>query len=153
MGANRVTLRGRFVELRALASSSRGIDGSTGNVTLIYLSNEPKSDRNRLGLPELGLDPGSLNPYLFMYSGVGAGAGATKWHRQCGLSCWHTLLPARSHRLSCRVYGIDNIHAPTQRVYGERPTRQFTLSIHDRSLKSTAASGARTRGAHCLQLL
>ena len=44
LGPNRVTLRGRFVELRALASSSRGIDGSTGNGTLSYLSNEPKSD-------------------------------------------------------------------------------------------------------------
>ena len=60
MGANRVTLRGRLVELRTLASSSRRVDCSTGNGTLFYLSNEPKSDRNRRGLPELGSSPGSL---------------------------------------------------------------------------------------------
>ena len=68
MGANQVTLRGRFVEIRALASSSRGVDGSTGNGTLFYLSNEPKKARFRLGLPELGLGPPQLNGFTAVYA-------------------------------------------------------------------------------------
>ena len=50
------------MEIRALASSSRGVDGSTGNGTLFYLSNEPKSARFHPGLPELGLGPPQLKP-------------------------------------------------------------------------------------------
>ena len=51
------------MKIRALASGSRGLDGSTGNATPLCLSNEPKSDSTRLSLPELEFGHPPFNPF------------------------------------------------------------------------------------------
>ena len=121
MGANRVTLRGRFVEIRALASSSRGVDGSTGNDTLFYLSNEPKSARFRLGLPELGLGPPQLNPFR---------STPANWQVRMLGACFelHRRLPTRSPtKLSSQRVGLVSLDCvPCQ---NSEFSALFTVSI------------------------